>query len=620
MKINSDSIPIELKALSLWVNWRSELIDDKRKKPPYSPRSEQKINVNDESNLADFATVLRAYQTGKFDGIGIVHPGIDVDHCYNAKTRELEPWADEIVNMFNSYTEVSPSGDGLHIFAAGSVPTKIVKGLSSPDGKSRGKIEVLARNHYLTVTGHRLRGTPDKVRRRQKTYRALIARLSDKPKTLGDWRYRAQLGLARKIPKECHHRKRFVRLWNGDFDGFPSQSEADFHFIGMLSTLCDDPEWIKLIFQRSGLYRTTKAKDYVDRTIRKAIPEYARITGKSRKQPAETKRASSRETALDLYGKNFPAVRWAIQKLIHRGATILAGKPKVGKSWIVLQLAIAVACGGTALDHFAVPKKGKVLLLALEDNPGRINRRLHKLVTSAKGLENLEVVNDGRDLLANNGKKLRRLLEQENYALVIIDTLTSVLDSKAKGTYRSEYNEIRLIQDLAHRYRTAIVGVYHTRKRQADYVLDLVSGTTGITGGVDSVIVMQGQDGRATLHVVSREAESENYSIALSFPTGWRVVEKAAAISDERRAILQLLEKERRLRPKDIAKALNANPSTTRVHLRNMALDRQVEKVGDQYRLPKPPSANSARRTSPPAQGKHRGGKQHKHPKRKQSS
>jgi len=80
-------------------------------------------------------------------------------------------------------------------------------------------------------------------------------------------------------------------------------------------------------------------------------------------------------TAADLMATDFPEPRWAVPGLIAEGLNLLVGSPKLGKSWLCLGLAVAIASGGKALGKIDV-EQGPVLYAALEDNPRRLQNRL----------------------------------------------------------------------------------------------------------------------------------------------------------------------------------------------------------------------------------------------------
>lgn len=149
-----DNIPDELKATPQWVVWRYEDHGKpKRDKVPYNPRTERRAKSNDPQTWASFAEARAAFDHGGYDGVGFVFAedgglvGIDLDGCRDPETGELEPWAAEIVKRMNSYTEVSPSGTGVHIFVKGALPA---------GGRKKGKIEMYREGRFFTVTGRHL--------------------------------------------------------------------------------------------------------------------------------------------------------------------------------------------------------------------------------------------------------------------------------------------------------------------------------------------------------------------------------------------------------------------------------------------------------------------------------
>jgi len=149
LEVQVDGIPSELKALPQWVCWRWEERGDNWTKPPFQPSGVYAAST-DSTTWSTFEDVRAAYRNGGFAGIGFVLAkgdgiiGIDLDHCVDPQTGEIESWAWEIVNEMNSYTERSPSGTGLRILARGKLPGT---------GHKRGNIEVYDRGRYLTVTG-----------------------------------------------------------------------------------------------------------------------------------------------------------------------------------------------------------------------------------------------------------------------------------------------------------------------------------------------------------------------------------------------------------------------------------------------------------------------------------
>src|SRR5712692_2434897 len=150
-------IPQELIALPRWVLWKLEERDGKSTKVPYQKNGHH-ASSTDSSTWTTMAG-LRGADRSVFTGVGFVlgspYTGIDLDKCRDADTGDLEPWAKEIVTSLNSFTEISPSGRGLHIFIKGNLPA----------GRNRrGKLEAYSTGRYFTMTGNHLAGTPESIR------------------------------------------------------------------------------------------------------------------------------------------------------------------------------------------------------------------------------------------------------------------------------------------------------------------------------------------------------------------------------------------------------------------------------------------------------------------------
>ena len=273
-------------------------------------------------------------------------------------------------------------------------------------------------------------------------------------------------------------------------------------------------------------------------------------------------------TAADLEDKEFPPLKWAVPGLLTEGLTILAGRPKRGKSWLGLGLALAVASGGTALGKIKV-ERGDALYLALEDNERRLQNRLSRIKDPEHRLpRRLHLVTDFPPLqLGGMSQLLKWLDEFKETRLVIIDTLGRILPS-AKGNtnqFTDDYQFIGKLQKLAIDRGFALLIIHHIRKEGAEYALDRVAGTTGITGAADSVWVLDigKPPASAILHVTGRDIETQE--IAMSFDSGiWNIMgdAKDVTLSGERKEILTLLADSGPMFPKAIADILGKNIST----------------------------------------------------------
>lgn len=150
LPVDPDGIPQELKQRPQWVNWRYALTDKgKWTKHPCNPLHGGKSKSTDLMTWDSFEVVLEAYERGKYDGVGFMfcsgdpYTGVDLDKCRDPETGEVERWAAEIVGYLDSYTELSPSGRGLHIITRGKAPAPIKSGL----------VEMYSTERYFTVTG-----------------------------------------------------------------------------------------------------------------------------------------------------------------------------------------------------------------------------------------------------------------------------------------------------------------------------------------------------------------------------------------------------------------------------------------------------------------------------------
>jgi len=156
------AIPDELKALVRWVNWRSVERDGKPTKVPIDPKDGRIASCSDPGTWGTFKDALARLSSDSVDGIGFQlgspYTGIDLDHCRNRKTKKIEPWARAIIWQLNSYTEVSPTGTGVHIIVKGVLPTR---------GRRKGLVEMYSSGRYLTMTGLHLDGTPVGIEERQ---------------------------------------------------------------------------------------------------------------------------------------------------------------------------------------------------------------------------------------------------------------------------------------------------------------------------------------------------------------------------------------------------------------------------------------------------------------------
>lgn len=291
-----DTMPEELKEMKVWVVWKLEH-DAKLTKPwtkvPYTMKGGvvRRASTTDPTTWRTFQTAKFAYESGDYDGVGIVLRddilGIDLDNCRNPATGELSETAKTIISAVSSYTEVSPSGTGVKILCRADVP--------GPRNKNQAEgIELYGKGspRYFTITGHHLEGTPTTIGQRptgvQDVYRWYLRPLEEAaPKRSvavpSDQDNRCTENSKMTVEAivaaatAASNGEKFSRLWAGDWRGdYNSQSEADLALCSLLSFYAgNEAELIDRAFRKSGLMRDKweDRADYRERTLNMAFCE-----------------------------------------------------------------------------------------------------------------------------------------------------------------------------------------------------------------------------------------------------------------------------------------------------------------------------------------------------------
>jgi hypothetical protein len=221
-------------------------------------------------------------------------------------------------------------------------------------------------------------------------------------------------------------------------------------------------------------------------------------------------------TASQLQVKKFAPVMFVVPQLIAEGVTLLAGKPKLGKSWLMLDIALGIASGRPVLGNIPV-LQGDVLGLFLEDSERRLQARLRKLeVAGELWPADLKLTTRWHRLDEGGLSDLEDWCrEARNAKAIIIDTLVKLRPSTAsrKAQYDLDYELLAGLHRIAHEFQVAIILVHHTRKADADDVFDTVSGTLGLTGAADTILVLSKRSGKAVLHARGRDIEDSETAL-----------------------------------------------------------------------------------------------------------
>jgi putative DNA primase/helicase len=270
--------PGELRTANQFVCWLEEDRDGDVTKVPYSVHGGRASSTNPKT-WAPFEAAIAYAEEHSMSGVGFVFTeddpfaGIDIDKCRDPETGEIEPWAWKIVTAFDSYTEVSPSGTGLHIFVKATLP--------GPNNR-KGPLEMYESGRYFTLTGEHLGGTPTEIHERQdvleRLYRHVFKIEKASNATNGRKPQTAPLDVGDEdllaLAKQAKNGEKFSRLWSGDTSDYADDdSRADLALCSLLAFWTDgDTERMDHLFRQSGLMREKwNRHDYRDRTFNRVL-------------------------------------------------------------------------------------------------------------------------------------------------------------------------------------------------------------------------------------------------------------------------------------------------------------------------------------------------------------
>lgn len=533
----------ELRTLPQWVAFRlipSQKRPGKTDKIPVNPHNGKNASVTNPETWGTYDQAIDRACSDELGGVGFVftssdpYIGIDLDGCIEGG--ELEPWALAIIERLASYTETSPSGTGVHIITRGELPA---------GGNRKGQIELYATGRFLTWTG-KVYDAFSVIEERSTAIRALHGELFPSiPVTP------APVIVAGQTDNELVTRAMaardgasFSQLWHGDVTGYVSPSEADLALANKLAFWAGpDPERIDALFRQSGLYRpkwdqkhggATYGRITIDKALASRVDFYGgRLpaaappavngngNGNGHHAPAwllpDRKRIW---TTPELLSTDFPEPKWAVPGIVPVGLTYLAGRPKLGKSWLALQMAIAVGSGGRVFDEPIA--RGKVLYLALEDSERRIKERAQKqgIVATA----DITWATEWASLTDGGADTLLAALQAGAYSFVVIDTLSRFAGREDQQNLAAMTMALGSLQRMAMNLEVAVLMVDHHRKPGglgAD-VIDDVMGSTGKAAVADAILGLYKQQGRAGAQLAITGRDLEERTLGLQFdPVTW---------------------------------------------------------------------------------------------------
>lgn len=294
----------------------------------------------------------------------------------------------------------------------------------------------------------------------------------------------------------------------------------------------------------------------------------------------------------DLADMDLPEPNWAVEGILPEGFTLLAGDPKVGKSWMALQLGLSVAFGGPVFGTLAPANRGDVLGLFLEDSLRRIRDRSQVFLAPDETLpRNFDVFVEPLTMDAGGLAFLENWLRAHAQArLIMIDTVQRFRGFTSSGDgnmYSEDYEAMAKIQHLALSHHVAIVGLHHLNKTETSSPLRQISGSMGIAGGVDNTWILKRDSDQetGTLYLTGRDIDEATY--ALTFDKSscqWRSLGSAreySANQGERNILEYLHAQPWAVTPAQLARELNVKGDTMRSSLSRMLTKKLVTRDAD---------------------------------------
>ena len=231
--------------------------------------------------------------------------------------------------------------------------------------------------------------------------------------------------------------------------------------------------------------------------------------------PQEPRRLNTISGA-DLCDMRLPHSAYTVDTLLRPGLAILAGAPKIGKSWMVLYLCLQVAKGEPVWGMKTT--QGSVLYIALEDSWQRLQDRILAITDNCSEAIHFSL----------NCAPLGDALEEEirtftadypDARLVVIDTFQKIRAQAAEMSYANDYSEVSRLKNIADELNLCILLVHHTRKQSDNDCMNEISGTNGIAGSADTLMVLKKEKRTArtaTLSCTGRDIEDREMTLTLN--------------------------------------------------------------------------------------------------------
>lgn len=461
------AVPLALRVVVCWICWRAEIRDGRTTKVPLNASGPpRRVDITHPETGRAFDEAVRGLRRPGVDGLGLVlgdsgFTAVDVDHAFEPDGETLKRDAARIVAALNTYTERSPSGEGLRLFIKGAKPgPKCRRELA--DGVS---VEVYDTARYVTVTGHHLPGTPAEVADDQVVLDAFYSRLfptapeRDRPSSATSTALTdiEVLDLARGAANGTETAALLAGKTSA-YDG--DASRADLALVSRLAFYTQDPGQLDRIFRGSRLMRdkwdaARGSQTYGEITIDRALGGVEETYIPGARRPAADRaakphaRLSAGPFGVCLADVVAEPVRWAWPGWLALGKLhVFDGDPGVGKSTLMAYLAACVTAGVPWPDGRHVPsaaRGGVVIVTAEDDSATTIQPRMAaagadlglvtvvSTLTAADGTGRLPVFPGDTDYVVAECQKLGARLLVIDPVTAYLGDVNSYRDSDVRG-------------------------------------------------------------------------------------------------------------------------------------------------------------------------------------------
>ena len=495
-----------------WLVWRNEEVKGRRTKVPYDANTGRKASSTAPLTWATFEMAVACYaKSTDYDGVGFVFTpddpfcGIDLDDCLG-EDRSLAPWARDVLARFPTYTEISPSGKGLKVYLRGRKPDFAgcsVKKIDLNGGP--GELELYDHGRYFTVTGELWPGSATDVVDCQTALDALCQRLwGQVPRPPTQAPAKEQCAAQLQAPSQVHGDDRVARclatMLNLDIT---DKSDGSFRLFAAACRcvehdLTDDEA---LVCLRAYAALKPFARKWSPQDLLKRLRDAER---KTERGAAVAEGVSLIRPAYKTVGEllvGYPELRRPIiHGLLREGETMNVIAPsKTGKSWLVTDLALAVASGRPWLGTYQT-SQGKVLILDNElhgeTSANRIPKVANARLIPLAGIASQVFVENMRGRLVD-------LFQLESYfdaigpgtfTLVILDAFYRFVpkgtDENDNGTVAQLYNHI---DRYAQRLGCSFVLIHHTSKgsQSGKAITDVGAGAGSQSRATDTHLILR---------------------------------------------------------------------------------------------------------------------------------